>query len=326
MMQRTAIAGMVFSFLLLQGCDQSSGSQTATAPEYDAQDKARLEQFIQQIKSELVYVQGGEFLMGDFGEEYGPEKLPYDGKKDSKPLHKVELSSYSLGKFKTSNWQYQFYLSWNHLKGRVIKGSRNMANWQEMAQTANTPAHVDWNEANQYCRWLGKITGLPFSLPTEAQWEYAARNRGQYVVAPTDDGTIRIEDRKGINVATEDDVEGYSQSVGTSLGNLSPVPGDFRPPNPLGIYDMAGNGWEWMKDWYDPDYYSHSPVKDPQGPEKPVFKDSDGYFTKVLRSQDFSGPRRGLTMVRYNADPESRYYPPVDKTVRCAVNSEQRIK
>ncbi|WP_343645664.1 SUMF1/EgtB/PvdO family nonheme iron enzyme [Enterobacter sp.] len=322
MMQRTAIAGMVFSFLLLQGCDQSSGSQTVTVPEHNAQDKAHLDQFIQQIKSELVYVQGGEFRMGDFGEEYGQEKLPYDGKKDSKPLHKVELSSYSLSKFKTSNRQYQFYLKWRNLEGRVV----DLDFWRDGVRTPDTPAHVDWNEADQYCRWVGEITGLPFSLPTEAQWEYAARNRGQYVVAPTDDGTIRIEGRKGINVATEDDVEAYSRSVGTSLGNLSPVPGDFRPPNPLGIYDMAGNGWEWMKDWYDPNYYSHSPVKDPQGPEKPVFKDPDGNFTKVLRSQDFSGPRRGLTMVRYNADPESREYLPADKTVRCAVNSNQPIK
>ncbi|WP_343645668.1 SUMF1/EgtB/PvdO family nonheme iron enzyme [Enterobacter sp.] len=312
----------LISLVVLQGCDQSSGSQTSAAPEHNAQDQARLEQFIQQIKSELVYIQGGEFLMGDFGEEYGQEKLPYDGKKDSKPLHKVELSSYSLSKFKASNQQFQFYLKWNQLEGRIV----DRVTWTDRLITSDTPAHVDWNEATQYCSWLGKITGLPFSLPTEAQWEYAARNRGQYVVAPTDDGTIRIEGRKGINIATEDDVEGYSKSMGTSLGNLSPVPGDFRPPNPLGIYDMAGNGWEWMKDWYDPDYYSHSPVKDPQGPEKPVFKDPYGYFTKVLRSQDFSGPRRGLTMVRYNSDPESRRHPPLDKTVRCAVNSNQPIK
>ncbi|MFV9330181.1 formylglycine-generating enzyme family protein, partial [Citrobacter europaeus] len=170
------------------------------------------------------------------------------------------------------------------------------------------------------------VTGLPFSLPTEAQWEYAARSRGKYVVAPTDDGTIRIENRRGINIATELDAEEYAKKAGLTLKWLSPLPRDFRPPNPLGIYDMAGNGWEWMKDWYDPEYYSHSPVKDPQGPEQPVFKDADGYYTRVLRSQDFSGPGLGLTMVRYKADPESRSYRPGDKTVRCAVNHPSPVK
>ncbi|MDU5629326.1 formylglycine-generating enzyme family protein, partial [Citrobacter sp.] len=160
----------------------------------------------------------------------------------------------------------------------------------------------------------------------EAQWEYAARSRGKYVVAPTDDGTIRIENRKGINIATELDTEEYAKKTGSTLKWLSPLPRDFRPPNPLGIYDMAGNGWEWMKDWYDPEYYSHSPVKDPQGPEQPVFKDPDGYYTRVLRSQDYSGPGRGLTMVRYKADPESRSYRPSDKAVRCAVNHPSPVK
>ncbi len=98
------------------------------------------------------------------------------------------------------------------------------------------------------------------------------------------------------------------------------------PPNPLGIYDMAGNGYEWMKDWYDPDYYNKSPIKDPQGPEKPVFKDYQGNFTKVTRSQDFSGPGRGLTVVRHFKDPDNNGRIPADKTVRCVVNSPVPVK
>ncbi|MEB1070221.1 formylglycine-generating enzyme family protein [Citrobacter freundii] len=307
----------------MAGCDQKAASVT---PLHSAEDQARLQEFVAQIKSEQVFVEGGEYLMGDFGEEYGVERLQYDGRKDSKPLHRVELSSYSLSKFKASNQQYQFYLAWNGLKDREVKGRITRQKWNEMGQIPDAPAHVDWNEAERYCAWLGGVTGLPFSLPTEAQWEYAARSRGKYVVAPTDDGTIRIENRKGINIATELDTEEYAKKTGSTLKWLSPLPRDFRPPNPLGIYDMAGNGWEWMKDWYDPEYYSHSPVKDPQGPEQPVFKDPDGYYTRVLRSQDFSGPGRGLTMVRYKADPESRPYLPTDKTVRCAVNHPSPVK
>ena len=308
--------------IAVAGCDQNP---TSVKPRHSTEDQARLQEFVTQIKSELVFVEGGEYLMGDFGEEYGVERLQYDGRKDSKPLHRVELSSYSLSKFKASNQQYQFYLAWNGLSGRTVD-KRLLKLWREKGRIPDAPAHVDWHEAERYCAWLGEVTGLPFSLPTEAQWEYAARNRGKYVVAPTDDGTIRIENRKGINIATELDTEEYAKKTGSTLKWRSPLPRDFRPPNPLGIYDMAGNGWEWMKDWYDPEYYSQSPVKDPQGPEQPVFKDPDGYYTRVLRSQDFSGPGRGLTMVRYKADPESRPYLPTDKTVRCAVNHPGPVK
>jgi formylglycine-generating enzyme required for sulfatase activity len=319
-MNRTFLAVTLAAALgLLSGCDEKTAAVVHT---HSAEDNARLQQFIEGVKSQLVFVQGGEFLMGDFGEKYGREHLQYDSRQDSKPLHRVELSSYSLSKFKASNQQYQFYLAWNGLKGRQI----DRKYWTDRASIPDTPARVDWNEAAQYCTWLAKVTNLPFSLPTEAQWEYAARSRGQYFAAPTNDGTLRIEGRKGINVATGADAEEYAKRVGNSLGGLTPLPGDFRPPNPLGIYDMAGNGWEWVMDWYDPDYYQHSSIKDPQGPDKPVFKDTEGYYTRVLRGQDISNWWGGLTMTRFKADPESHRYPPVDKTVRCAVNSAQPVK
>jgi formylglycine-generating enzyme required for sulfatase activity len=319
-MNRTFLAVTLAAALgLLSGCDEKTAAVVHT---HSAEDNARLQQFIEEVKSQLVFVQGGEFLMGDFGEKYGREHLQYDSRQDSKPLHRVELTSYSLSKFKASNQQYQFYLAWNGLKAQDYDWKL----WREGKKTPDTPAHVDWNEAEQYCSWLAKVTELPFALPTEAQWEYAARSRGKYLAAPTDDGTLRIDGRKGINVATDFDRKAYATDAGTGLEYMSPTPGDFRPPNPLGIYDLWGNGWEWVKDWYDPDYYKKSPQTDPQGPGDPVFKDRDGYYTKVLRSQDFSSSWGGLTMVRYNADPQSRKYPPADKTVRCAVNSSTQVK
>ncbi|EMW2234604.1 SUMF1/EgtB/PvdO family nonheme iron enzyme, partial [Enterobacter hormaechei] len=245
----------------------------------------------------------------------------------SKPLHKVELTSYSISKFKTSNKEFQFYLAYNNLAGRNVDlKTRNGQRWREKNMTPDTPAHVDWYEAEKYCHWLSTITDLPFSLPTEAQWEYAARSRGKFVIAPTDDGTINIKERTGINITTSDDREKFAIEQGTTLGISSPMPRNSRPPNPLGIYDMAGNGWEWIKEWYDPDYYKYSPVKDPQGPEKPVFKDSNGNYTKVIRSQDFSGPRRGATIFRFDSDPANEGYLPGDKAVRCVVNSPKPVR
>ncbi|EFV42398.1 hypothetical protein HMPREF0864_00727 [Enterobacteriaceae bacterium 9_2_54FAA] len=317
------VSCLSFLVLFINGCDQ-----TAADTKTDNSREAELNTIIHKVKSELVYVKGGEFLMGDFGEQYGKEHLPYDANPDSKPLHKVDLTSYSISKFKVDNTEYKFYLAYNNLSGRDVEGgTRKKTRWREANDIPNGPAHVDWYEAEAYCQWLAKVTKLPFALPTEAQWEYAARNRGQFVIAPTNDGTIQIEDRKGINIASEDDRENYSRKIGSSLGILSPMPGDFRPPNPLDIYDMAGNGWEWVKDWYDPNYYQTSPVKDPQGPDKPVYKDDyDGYFYKAMRGQDFSGPGRGLTVVRYKADPKSRDFLPSDKTARCVVNSPEPIK
>ncbi|WJT01363.1 formylglycine-generating enzyme family protein [Leclercia adecarboxylata] len=316
-------AGLILITVLpLVSCDQQK--QVAKVPEKPG---AELSSFIAEIKENLVYVEGGEFLMGDYGEQYGPEHLPYDARQHSKPLHKVELTGYSIGKFKTSNKEYQFYLAYNNLSGRDVDlRFRNGQRWHEKNMTPETPAHVDWFEAEKYCQWLAVITELPFSLPTEAQWEYAARSRGRFVIVPTDDGTIQIKERKGINITTSDDREIFAREQGTRLGILSPMPRDARPPNPLGIYDMAGNGWEWIKDWYDPDYYKYSPVKDPQGPEKPMFKDSRGNYTRVIRSQDFSGPRRGATIFRFDSDPANKGYLPGNKTVRCAVNSSSPLK
>ena len=302
--------------LLISACDNNNNIK------YSNDKPDEINNYVKKIKSELVYVKGGEFLMGDYGEEYGPENLPYDSNKDSKPLHKVQLSNYSISRFKTNNNLFGFYLSYTGVRRNKIEmGPTTKKRWDTLNNNPDTPAHVDWSEANKYCTWLADVTKLPFSLPTEAQWEFAARNRGEYVIAPTDNGTIDIVDQKGINVTTADDREQFAEENHTQLGTLSPMPGNFRAPNPLGIYDMAGNGYEWMKDWYDPDYYNKSPIKDPQGPEKPVFKDYQGNFTKVTRSQDFSGPGRGLTVVRHFKDPDNNGRIPADKTVRCAVNS-----
>ncbi|MCP2003029.1 UNVERIFIED_ORG: formylglycine-generating enzyme required for sulfatase activity [Buttiauxella agrestis ATCC 33320] len=311
----------VIAVLSLSACDNKPPT---VANKNNTDD---LNKYIQQIKSELVFVKGGEFLMEDYGEEYGPENLPYDSNKNSKPLHKVELSGFSISIFKTDNELYRKYLYFIDSPGRSVPSESGLKNfWDETNLIAKTPAHVDWYEADKYCNWLAKVTKLPFSLPTEAQWEYAARNRGIYVIAPTNDGTIRADEGSKSNVASESDSEAYAKKMGTSLGNLSPLPGDLYPPNPLGIYDMAGNGYEWMKDWYDPDYYKSSPVKDPQGPEIASFKDYKGNFTKVLRSQDFSGPGRGLTVVRHFKDPNNNGRIPADKTVRCVVNSSEPVK
>ncbi|MCG8159162.1 SUMF1/EgtB/PvdO family nonheme iron enzyme [Brenneria goodwinii] len=303
------------------GCDNASSSAATVTTD----DNQALTAYIEKFKQGLVQVDGGTFLMGDFGAEYGPEKLYYDADHDSRPLHEVELSPFRITKFKITNEQYQSYLKHNKLKAAPASNMRMQERMDSISKVPDIPAHVNWYDAEKYCNWMAEITGEQVTLPTEAQWEYAARSRGLFHIVPTDDGTLRFKDNNGewgINVAGSGDIIAYSEKAGNQLAELSPMPVGLYPPNQLGIYDMAGNGFEWVSDWYDPDYYKNSPRKDPQGPARPTFKNSDGKTVKVLRGQDFSGPGKGLTVSRSFRGPDNDGYTPLDKTFRCVVNSK----
>ncbi|WP_262347941.1 formylglycine-generating enzyme family protein [Raoultella terrigena] len=310
---------IIMSLLLLTGCDK---------PESPNNDKkvsqAELNDFIKNIKANLVYVEGGDFEMGDFGEKlYGAQIDPYP---DSKPLHLVELTSYSMSKFKISNNDIHFYILYNKLTKRIVyKAYEKM--WSDFNSTPQTPAQIDWYEAADYCAWLGKMSGLSFSLPTEAQWEYAARSRGQFMILPTNTGKADIEFNsggkdRGINISTSYDRKLFARKNGTHLEGLSNVPVDTFPPNPLGIYDMGGNGFEWVSDWYDPGYYKNSPTKDPQGPEKPEFQYKGKGYQKVARSSDTYNGIVGSTVGRTFRSPKVTDGDfPENMTARCVINS-----
>ena len=125
------------------------------------------------------------------------------------------------------------------------------------ARGPRQPAAANWYQAKKYCQWLGKLTGLPFDLPTETQWEYAARSRGKPVGYATDTGLIDA----GRNYAKFSDY---------------PTPVGSFPPNPIGIYDMSGNVAEWVNDWYAPGYADLANKIDPTGPKTGTKKISRG--------------------------------------------------
>ncbi len=317
--------------LLLSACDNSTSPKATPASDQTTQHSAELQGLIHQVKANLVFVEGGDFLMGDFGAKYGPEKIQLDTEKDSKPLHKVTLSGYSISKFKTTNQEYQLYLKLNNLSLRKASNTLTQKRIDSLNKLPDTPAHMNWNDAEKYCAWLGKVSGLPFALPTEAQWEYAARSRGQFVIAGTNSGVLEMKDiSRGINISGDLDRADFARKMGLAGEFMVALPVDSYPPNPLGLYDMAGNGYEWVNDWYDPDYYKHSPVVDPGGPEKPVYKrredidDTEGKYQKVLRGAGLSGPFQGLTVDRYSRSPDTNVISTT--TVRCVVNSPQPVK
>ena len=180
------------------------------------------------VNFEMVAVEGGTFTMGAT-EEQGSDV--YD---DEKPTHQVTLSSYYIGKTEVTQELWQ-----------AVMGS-NPSNFSG----TNLPVErVSWNDCHTFVTKLNALTGKNFRLPTEAEWEYAARGGNK---------------RKGYKYSgsnTIDDVAWYDSN---SSSKTHPVA--TKAPNELGIYDMSGNVYEWCSDWYSSSYYSSSSQTNPTGP------------------------------------------------------------
>lgn len=290
--------------LCLVACEASTTppANGATAP---SPQKPALQALVAKTKKNLVFVEGGSFQMGDFGMVHNAAKLPYYGALDTWPLHEVTLDSFSIAAYKTTYEDYDVYTEATGQK-KIAQDPRDL---EYIRRTA--PARALWPAARDYCQWLGKQVGTPMDLPTEAQWEYAARNRGQMVVYATDNGKIDA----GRNVPTyewleEHNRDGYASSW-YEVG--------LFPPSPLGLYDLVSNGADWTLDWYDPKYYANSPVLNPKGPETGT--------KKVTRGQENLSPEgmemRAMTMVRLPIDPTGKF---ADYAMRCVANSAQKIQ
>lgn len=227
----------------------------ALATELAALEQGTLEERIARLKqkvvADLIFVEGGTYMMGDFGPLASPEKLPYSDDATSRPVHEVTLSNFSISKYKTTYAEFDVYTE----ATRTEQAAAGKLNRPYRYPTA--PAGVPWQRAKDYCQWLAKVTQLPFDLPTEAQWEYAARSRGQFFVWATDNGNIDY----GRNIPAAGQIELLNPSK-----EKAAYPVGLFPPNPLGLYDASHDGEEWVNDWYDEKYYSRSPKNNPQGP------------------------------------------------------------
>ena len=180
--------------------------------------------------NQLVYIKGGSFKMGDlFG----------DGNPEEKPVHPVSVSDFYLSKFEVTQSQWQ-----------AIMGS----NPSHFKDCPNCPVErVSWNDVQEFIEKVNELTGKNYRLPSEAEWEYAAKG-GEKTMG------YRYAGRNNINF-----VSWYS---GNSGNKTNPV--GKKEPNELGLYDMSGNVWEWVNDWFG--YYTNSPKDNPIGPDKGDFK------------------------------------------------------
>lgn len=319
---------LLFSTVALTACakttTESAKEQLTKARQSTTQDpnlQNKINELLEKTKRELILVKGGSFMMGDFGPQHSQDGLPYDGDGDAIPLHKVTLSDYKLSATKATYADFDIYTEATNQKPIGIFDEISKKD-----RIAEVAAGVNWQQARGYCQWLGKQLNLKMDLPTEAQWEYAARNRGQMIMYPTNNGKLE----NGKNIWSFDQ---RNQTISKYKATLDVMPLLKQyPPTPMGFYDMITDNYEWMLDWYDAEYYSKSPEHNPQGPKTGTKKVVRSTYPDDGQNIKMSG---GLTISRHAlypiADPKdleyyknSKYKDSIDlnknNSVRCAAN------
>jgi formylglycine-generating enzyme required for sulfatase activity len=284
-----AAASLVVTALLLSACDGKSAPSRAAPPPSPA----------------MIEVKGGSFLRGaDDSQSYLAEG----------PVRKIEVGSFAIGAYEVSLAEFQAFVDASGYRtdaersgGAWIIGDDGLLAFATGAsykapgfeQGPDEPAVcVSWNDAILYCVWLNEALGLEnpyrkeggawrcdflaqgYRLPTEAEWEFAARG-----------GVAGSQGRFA--------GQGSAEAAGWVLGNSggrTHARGALQP-NPLGLYDTVGNVFEWCWDLFGQGYYAVSPAKDPRGP--------DAGLTRVARGGSWaSRPRNARSTQRYARSPD----------------------
>jgi len=237
---------------------------------------------------ELVFIQGGSLTLGSV-----------EGDNDNKPPKEIKVKSFYIGATEVTVKEFSDFVK---ATGYVTTAERqgysyiwidtnfirvDGINWRYDAKGQLRPIeeydhpviHISWHDAKAYCDWKGG------RLPTEAEWEFAAR------------GGIKS---KGYNLSGGNFAERYAIYAKNSNNRTAKVAS--KNPNELGIYDMSGNVAEWCNDWYDKDYYKIRPLENPTGPESGIYK--------VIRGGSFVSPNEIHLSVftRYRVDPNIATY------------------
>lgn len=222
---------------------------------------------------EFVLVRGGTYRMGDFDGR---------GLAQEKPAHPVSVSDFHLARREITVEQFRTFVEATGYRtdaeraGGVIDidpvmrtpVKRAGVSWGApgFPQGNDGPVvWVSWNDAYEFTRWLAQATGKPFRLPTEAEWEFAAREAGRDIAWSGTADRVRAEE--------------YVWSAENSGG--VPHPAGGKAPNSLGFHDLTGNVWEWCLDWQVNYEASKLPVADPRGPAEGRFRSLRGGSWRV---------------------------------------------
>lgn len=241
------------------------------------------------VSFKMIYVQGGTFKMGAQRTNSVGENFDYDAADVEKPIHSVTLSDYYVGEYEVTQGLWEAVMGYS---GRLQDGFylRPFADvWlgdnpsSSYGKGANYPAYyVSYEDiVNHFIPRLNKLTGLKFRLPTEAEWEYAARggkNQDYYLYSGSDELA---------------DVAWFTKNSSSSTHIVG-----MKKPNSLGLYDMSGNVWELCSDWYGS--YSSSSQTNSTGP-------SSGSYRVLRGGSWYHGARYCRVAVRVSNSPDSRY-------------------
>jgi formylglycine-generating enzyme required for sulfatase activity len=227
----------------------------------------------------MVAVEGGTFTMGATAEQGS------DAWQEEKPAHQVTLSSYCIGQTEVTQALWQAVMGSNP---SYFNGGNYGTNLQRPVE------QVSWNDCQTFITKLNQMTGKTFRLPTEAEWEFAARggklSQGYKYAGSNTIGDVAWH-MDNIPSQTEGNAGYGTQTVAT------------KAPNELGLYDMSGNVFEWCQDWYSDVYYSSSPSTNPTGPTSGSFRvlrgggwGNDARHCRVLNRDSNSLSRRNSSI------------------------------
>lgn len=216
---------------------------------------------------EWITVPAGEFWMGSA-----------QGARNEKPVHRLLVPEFRIARTPVTNAQYQLYVQ--------ATGAAPPQHWKDgqppKEKLAHPVVYITWQDAGAYCEWLSSVTGKKVRLPTEAEWEKAARGDQDRREYPWGDQFNKTK----------------CNSAESGIGETSPVGAFPTGASPYGCLDMSGNVWEWVQDWYDADYYG--PTRNPKGPVSGEYR--------IVRGGSWSDTPRLVRVSfrgRYIPDPRS---------------------
>lgn len=200
-----------------------------------------------QTLPKMIAVEGGSFMMGNtFGANQG------NGYDDALPIHQVKVSTFKISETPITWAQYADFCKETGYPMPIfptyIKGTRQLTRELERGNGFKYPVFANYYQAEAYCKWLSEKTGKNYRLPTEAEWEFAARGGNKSTNSLYSNQTF---------------VSGWQWKWSAISLDMTV----HKDPNILGICNMTGGVWEWCSDWYSKTYYAQSPLENPTGPD-----------------------------------------------------------